>query len=73
MCGIGGIILLDRRKTLDKELQISTLSLMYNLQKRGTSAWGVYIEKTGHQDGLYCGDKSPYPMTGELFKRKDSV
>lgn len=73
MCGIGGVILLDKRKTFDKDMQVNALSLLMEIQDRGKTAWGIYIEKQGkHNNRMYCGE-SDESMNGELYKTAKSV
>ena len=73
MCGIGGVIQLDKRKKLDKDIQLGALTLLFELQDRGTDAWGIYIEKDGkHNNELFCGKPSE-TEGGELFKTPASV
>jgi len=72
MCGIGGIILLDKRKSMDKETQINAVALLHELQDRGSNAWGVYLKKVRNNSNLYCGTTDT-SLKGELFKTKDSV
>ena len=73
MCGIGGVVQLDKRKKLDSDIQLGALTLLFELQDRGTDAWGVYIEKDGkHNNELFCGEPSE-EETGELFKTPKSV
>jgi hypothetical protein len=73
MCGIAGVISQDKRVPFDKFTQVMSLTLLFELQKRGEHAWGVYLEKKGKENNkLYCG-KEDNKMTGELFKSKNSV
>jgi len=72
LCGIGGIVKADKRKNFDDETQLRAMTLLMELQTRGTHAWGVYLEKTGKNKGLYCG-KTDGTITGEVFKRPESV
>ena len=72
MCGIGGIVLLDKRKHLSKDLQVNALTMLMELQSRGQHAWGVYLEKKGKQGNLYCG-KDCSNIPGEIFKQPKSV
>ena len=72
MCGIGGIIQLDRRKVFDEETQLNAISLLGEMEKRGTHAWGVYIEKKSGNYHTDCGVKDK-TIPGELFKMPDSI
>lgn len=72
MCGIGGMLLLDKRKTLDHEMQVNAITLLMELQDRGKSAWGIYIEKLGkYNKRLYC-EKPDDTLGGEIFKTENS-
>ena len=72
MCGIGGYVKLDKRKTLSESDKLNVISLLDKLQDRGTHAWGVYIEKTGKNHHLNCGIKDD-SIPGELYKEPKSV
>lgn len=72
MCGIGGILLLDKRKKMDKETQIQSISLLHELEDRGEHAWGMYLKKVGKNKNLYCG-KEIKDLDGEIFKTDGSV
>ena len=72
MCGIGGVVLLNKKKGMDEELQVNVMSLLCELQDRGTSAWGIYLKKVKNNHNLYCGKKDD-SLKGELFKTKESV
>jgi hypothetical protein len=71
MCGIGGQVLLDKKKSFTKEQSINALSLLLSLQKRGESAWGMYLEKNKNNTHLYCGELDT-SIPGELFKTPSS-
>lgn len=72
MCGIGGIIELDRRKVFDEETKLDAVCLLNELQKRGTHAWGVYIEKKSGNYHTNCGVEDD-TIPGELFKMPDAI
>ena len=73
MCRLGGLVLLNKQKTFDKELQTSAITLLFSLQTLGKDAWGYYLEKKGKSNNkMYCGVKDE-EMTGELFKHTGSV
>ena len=73
MCGIAGVIQLDKRKTMDKDMCMNAFTLFMELQDRGKSAWGIYLEKAGkYNNKLYCGKKDN-KMSGELFKHEGSI
>jgi len=72
MCGIGGVIEADRHKSFKKEAKLISLSLLLELQPRGDDAWGIYLEKTKNNRGLYC-EKKDASIVGQLFKTPGAV
>ena len=73
MCGIAGVVLKDKRKHLNDKMKLDALTLLEELQDRGRSAWGVYIEKSGkHNSHLFCGEQAK-DIPGELFKMPNSL
>lgn len=67
MCAIGGILKLDKRKTFDVETQLDVISLLMEMEKRGSQSWGAYLEKHKELPHLNCGlvDET---IPGEIFK-----
>lgn len=72
MCGIGGIVQLDKRKQLSRLNQIRAIALLTGLQSRGDQAWGVFLKKIKNNENLNCGVKDD-TLSGELFKLPGSV
>lgn len=67
MCAIGGIIKLDKRQVFDKETQLDTISLLKQMEKRGSHSWGAYIEKRKDNFNTVCGEECDN-INGEIFK-----
>lgn len=72
MCGIAGLVSLNKDDTFDKKDKISAVSILYDLQNRGTHAWGTYIEKDKHNSHQDCGMQDD-TLPGEIWKMPLSV
>ena len=72
MCGIAGLVSLEKEDTFDKKDKISAVSILCDLQDRGTHAWGTYIEKDKHNSHQDCG-KHDDTLPGEIWKMPLSV
>ena len=72
MCGIGGIIAIDKSKQFSSSVQKKMIQLMEALESRGTDAFGIFLKHVDEKNHLNCWkyDKS---IDGELFKIDGSV
>lgn len=71
MCGIGGIIQLNRNDTFDDKQTKLMIALQKKLEIRGTDAWGMFLTHKGEQPNLDCWEDNP-DTKGELFKMSGS-
>ena len=67
MCGIGGVVSLDKRKPFSKRTQKYAIDLLEKLEDRGTDAWGVFIKHANEHNHYNCWQRDD-TITGELFK-----
>jgi len=72
MCGIGGIISLDKKKAFNEEIQQTLIKLLKELQTRGRDAWGMYLRHVDEKNHYYC-FKEDKSINGEVFKLSGSV
>lgn len=72
MCGIGGVVAINKEKPFSKRCQKELIELMKLLQTRGEDAWGVFLKHVNEKHHLNCWRKD-LTITGELFKLDGSV